>query len=238
MSIPILMYHQIDQPPARGTSLRGLIVAPKSFSWQMQMLKWMGYRGLSMKDLEPYLKGQLHGKVVGLTFDDGYQNNLKNALPVLLKMGFTATCYGLSRMMGQSNVWDRGKVAEKSLMSLEEWREWHKAGMDVGSHTQHHADLLAVAPEQARIEINASKAELEQAIGCEVRHFCYPYGRYAPEHIEMVKQAGYATATTTHRGRVHAGHDLYALRRIMVARATHPLQFYLKIATAYEDARS
>ena len=32
--------------------------------------------------------------------------------------------------------------------------------------------------------------------------------------------------------------DPYALKRIMVARATNPLQFFLKIATGYEDRRS
>ena len=54
----------------------------------MQLLKWMGYTGLSMRNLEPYLCGERQGKVVGITFDDGYQNNLQYALPTLKKMGF------------------------------------------------------------------------------------------------------------------------------------------------------
>ena len=69
--IPILMYHQIDEPPARGTPLRGLVVSPRSFAWQMNMLRILGFRGLSMRDLEPYLLGQKQGRVVGITFDDG-----------------------------------------------------------------------------------------------------------------------------------------------------------------------
>jgi len=100
MKIPILMYHQIDEPPPRGTPLRGLIVAPSSFAWQMRLLRWMGYRGLSMHDLEPYLNGHEKGKVVGITFDDGYQNNLQHALPILKKTASplpvmaSATCWG------------------------------------------------------------------------------------------------------------------------------------------------
>jgi len=85
MNIPVLMYHQIDAPPPRGTPLRGLIVAPSSFAWQMRMLRLMGYRGLSMRELEPYIQGHKQGKVVGLTFDDGFQNNVQNALPILLR---------------------------------------------------------------------------------------------------------------------------------------------------------
>jgi len=237
MNIPILMYHQIDEPPPRGTPLRGLIVAPVSFVWQMRMLRLLGYRGLSMRDLEPYLLGEKHGKVVGLTFDDGYQNNLTHALPVLQKNGFTATCYGVSSMIGGTNSWDRGIVAEKSLMTLDDWIAWRDAGMDIGSHTRTHAKLTELTPEQARDQITRSKQELEQAVGCEVRHFCYPYGWYAPEHRAMAQEAGYVSATTTHRGRVHPGSDLYTLRRIMVARATNPLQFFMKISTRYEDRR-
>ncbi|MFN4349912.1 MAG: polysaccharide deacetylase family protein [Hylemonella sp.] len=237
MNIPILMYHQIDAPPKRGTPLRGLIVAPSSFAWQMRMLRLFGYQGLSMRELEPYLNGEKRGKVVGITFDDGYQNNVKHALPVLIKNGFTATCYGVSSMIGGSNIWDRGLVAEKPLMTLTDWRIWRDAGMDIGSHTQTHAKLTELPPDRAREQVVQSKNELEQAVGCEVRHFCYPYGWYGAEHQEMARQAGYATATTTRRGRVHPGDDPYTLRRIMVARATNPLQFAAKIMTRYEDKR-
>jgi len=238
MSIPILMYHQIDQPPKRGTSLRGLIVAPQSFARQMAFLKLMGFKGLSMQDLMPYLCGEKQGKVVGLTFDDGFQNNVQNALPVLQKHGFTATCYGVSSMMGGTNSWDRGKVEEKPLMTFTDWQAWRDAGMDVGSHTRTHAKLTELTPEQARAQIAVSKQELEQALGCAVNHFCYPYGWFTAEHRDMVKQAGYLTATTTQRGRVQAGADVFTLQRIMVARATHLVQFAAKILTSYEDRRA
>jgi peptidoglycan/xylan/chitin deacetylase (PgdA/CDA1 family) len=237
MNIPILMYHQIDVPPPSGTPLRGLVVSPSSFNRQMWLLRLLGYRGLSMRDLEPYLKGEKHGRVVGITFDDGYQNNLQNALPVLKKHGFTATCYAVSSMIGGTNSWDRGLVAQKSLMTESDWRDWLAGGMDVGSHTRTHVDLNQASADQAREEIAGSKRELENALGCEVRHFCYPYGRFGPEHSRMAQEAGYITATTTRRGRAHGGDDLMALRRVLVAQATHLLHLFLKVATAYEDRR-
>jgi peptidoglycan/xylan/chitin deacetylase (PgdA/CDA1 family) len=238
MAIPILMYHQIDQPPPRGTPLRGLVVAPASFAWQMRLLRSLGFQGLSMRDLEPYLAGQKQGKVVGLTFDDGYQNNLMHALPVLQRHRFTATCYGVSGMVGGSNVWDRDKVQPKPLMTQAEWQAWLQAGMDVGSHTCSHARLTDLDAASAREEITASRQALQQLLGYEVRHFCYPYGRYDDTHAQMAREAGYASATTTQRGRVQVGDDAFKLKRIMVARATHPLQFLLKVLTRYEDKRS
>jgi peptidoglycan/xylan/chitin deacetylase (PgdA/CDA1 family) len=203
----------------------------------MLLLSMWGYRGLSMHELEPYLSGEKTGRVVGITFDDGYQNNVQNALPILRRRAFTATCYAVSSMIGGNNVWDNGLVAQKPLMTQADWKAWLAAGMEVGSHTRTHADLEKVSTDQSRNEIEGSKHELESILGCQVRHFCYPYGRYGAEHSQMVQQAGYATATTTRRGRVHEVDDRMTLRRVLVAQATNSLQFALKILTAYEDRR-
>ena len=237
MSIPILMYHQIDAPPVRGMPLRGLVVSPESFARQMGLLRLFGYRGLSMRDLEPYLSGEKQGKVVGLTFDDGYQNNLHHALPVLQRHGHTATIYAVSDMMGGRNTWDEGLVAQKPLMSLDEWRSWHDAGMDIGSHTRSHAHLNELDADAAQREIAGSRLALEAQLDCPVRHFCYPYGQFKPEHATLAREAGYVTATTTARGRVHPGDDPYTLRRIMVACSTNLGQFAAKVFTRYEDKR-
>jgi peptidoglycan/xylan/chitin deacetylase (PgdA/CDA1 family) len=174
---------------------------------------------------------------VAITFDDGYQNNLDNALPILLKNGFTATCYAVSSLIGGTNLWDKGKVEEKPLMTLENWRTWRDAGMDIGSHTRTHADLTGLSADEARNEITLSKRELEDAIGCEIRHFCYPYGLFTPPHSAITKESGFITATTTQRGRVVAGDDLYALRRILITRSTNVFQYLLKLISTYEDRR-
>jgi peptidoglycan/xylan/chitin deacetylase (PgdA/CDA1 family) len=239
MSIPILMYHQIDVPPPSGTPLRGLVVSRGSFARQMWLLNLLGYKGLSMRDLEPYLDGTRHGRVVGITFDDGYKNTVLNALPVLCKNKFTATCYAVSNMIGETNAWDRHLgIEEKPLMSLADWLLWRKSGMDIGSHTRSHANLIALSTSEASTQIIQSKQELEQLLDCEVRHFCYPFGLFDMTHSSIAKQAGYASATTTNRGLTHNGDDLYSLRRVMIARATNLLQFALKVTTNYEDRRA
>lgn len=235
-ALPILMYHQIDASPARGTPLRGLTVTPGSFARQMGLLRLLGYRGVGMRELEPYLRGEAKGKVVGITFDDGYRNNLEHALPVLLRHGFTATCYAVSSPHEGRNAWDESiGVPQKPLLSPADMREWVKAGMDLGAHTRHHADLTAITPEQARDEIAGCKQELQDITGHEVRHFCYPYGRYSAEHVQMVQDAGYTTATTTRRGRAQAGDDAFELRRVLIAHSNHLLLFGAKTLGRYED---
>lgn len=236
------MYHQIDTPPARGTPMRGLVVAPSTFSWQMGMLRLLGYRGVSMTELMPYLRGERTGKVVGITFDDGYRNNLEHALPVLQRFGFSATCYAVSRLAGRDNAWDAKQgVPSKPLMNADELRRWVAGGMEVGAHTRDHADLTTLDADTARDQITGCKRDLEDLVGAPVRHFCYPYGRFLPQHVVWAREAGYQSATTVNRGRAQPFADPFAdpftLPRVLVSRSTHPGYFFLKLQTRYEDRR-
>ena len=236
--IPILTYHQVDAAPPRGVPYRSLVVSPANFARQLGLLKALGYRGLCMSALEPYLRGDKAGKVVGITLDDGYVNNLEHALPVLRRLGFSATCYVVSGQLGGSNLWDHAKgVPPQRLMDAAQLREWLAGGQEVGAHTRSHADLLQADDAHARAEIAGCRADLERELGVEVRHFCYPYGFHRPQHAAMVREAGYASATTTRRARSSAQDDLFELPRVPVLRTTSRPLLWAKVATGYEDRR-
>ena len=234
--IPILMYHQIGEPSPRGTPYRGLTVHPRDFRRQMLWLRRLGYRGLSMARLIPYLRGEKHGKVVGITFDDGYANVLENAVPVLEECGFLATNYFVVRQLGGSNVWDADEgVPPSPLMDAAGLRAWAAAGHEVGSHTLNHPDLSRISPELAVNEIRDSRDALEQIAGAPVRAFCYPYGHFTAALAAVTREAGYDSATTTARGLARLGDDPYALPRVAVMRSTHLLRFLQKCLTQLED---
>lgn len=204
----------------------------------MLWLRRFGYRGLSMHDLMPYIRGERHGKVIGITFDDGYRNVLENALPVLREADFTATNYFVARQINGGNVWDEKKgIPHSALMSREEILLWANAGQEVGSHTLDHPFLPDLSPELASYQIHQSKIELERALGVEVTAFCYPYGGYSAGVRSMVQKAGYANATTTEGGLVRQSDDLFALPRVTVARTTHIFRFLQKCLTQLEDKR-
>ena len=235
-SIPILTYHHTEQAPPKGFPMRSLWVTPSSFSAQMRWLSRLGYRGLAMSELMPYLRGEKKGKVVGITLDDGYQSNVSHALPILKQHGFSATCYVVSGRLGQHNEWDAALgMAKAALMSGEEMRAWVDAGMEVGSHSCSHADLSRLSLAEARHELLQSKSDLENLLQKPVTQFCYPYGHFSPEHEALVSQAGYEAATTTHRGRACATDRMTALPRVPVVRSTYAVQFLLKVLTHYED---
>lgn len=237
--IPILVYHQIDDAPPKGAAFRSLYVSLAAFARQMSLLTVLGYQGLSMSGLLPYLTGKKQGKVVGITFDDGYLNNLTHALPVLQRHGFSSTCYGVSQRLGQTNLWDQAQgIVQTPLMSAEQLRQWVAGGQEVGAHTRHHVNLTECDQALAVNEIAGSKDELEMAVQQSVAHFCYPYGVYHSAHVAMAQQAGFITVTTTQRGRCHAGADLWQLPRVPVLRSTSLPVFWLKVTSRYEDRRT
>ncbi len=231
------MYHNIDNPP-QGAKLRGLYVRTGAFARQMFLLRLLGYQGLSMSAAMPYLRGEKQGRVAVITFDDGYVDTLENALPVLQKNGFSATCYFISQRSGLYNDWDAAALnVRKPLMNDEQVRTWHTAGMEVGAHSRTHPRLSNCNDAELQNEIAGSKADLEALTESAVTQFCYPYGDLDERVSNAVQQAGFDAATTTRRGRVRVGDNPLLFRRILVSGSTFPHLFLLKLLTGYEDKR-
>lgn len=230
--IPILLYHSIDIPPAPDKPFRSLHVHPDRFRAQMQMLKRLGYQGLSMRDARPYLDGKKQGKIAVITFDDGFLNVYQNAMPVLNELGFTATNYFVANQIGGRNEWDipKGSV-ETPCMSAEQLRDWHANGHEVGSHTLDHIYLPGADSAEANRQIVESKTIIEEILGSEVTNFCYPYGGETQAIREMVKKAGYIHATTTKRGRSRINDDPFGLPRRFIRRKDNWLFLLEKLFT-------
>lgn len=217
MAVPVLLYHQIAVLPQRNVPYQGLFVHPDSFRRQMRSLKYLGYKGLSVRDAWPYLRGEKQGKVVVITFDDGFRNTFENAAPVLADCGFTATNYFVANQIGGSNVWDQKEgLPDTPCMSLSQMREWHALGHEVGAHTLDHVLLPDTNDHEARRQISESKIKLEDMLGSSVPNFCYPYGGNNQRHREMVREAGYESAVTTVSKSAKPDDDIYGIPRFYI----------------------
>ena len=237
INIPILMYHSIELMP-KTTTMRSLHVPIRRFKFQMWLLKVLGYKGLSIRELKPYLDGEKSGKVVGITFDDGYQNNLINAAPVLKKYNYSATCYLVNHCIGTSNTWDSDQdITQRPLMKVNEIKNWLDLGMDIGAHSQTHVDLTIIDEQQAQKEINGCKTELEKLFNMSIVDFCYPFGCFNESVCKITNNAGYSTATTMIRGRANPQSNKLQLPRIPITHHTLPHLFLAKILTKYEDRK-
>ena len=217
--ILILMYHILDEPLSKREAR--FCCTPKRFSQQMQYLSTSGYELLNLDDLEEITKGRRHQQQPGvvITFDDGFADFHRNALPILKRWKIPATLFMVSQRIGEDNDWmyNRG-FPNRPLLSLEQLLEVRDAGITIGSHTSTHAKLNEISsnPEQLHKELKGSKKELEQILGEEVKHFAYPYGLHDSAAIAAVKEAGYKTACSTRSGFNRTDIEPLQLRRIEV----------------------
>lgn len=238
LPVAVLSYHQTGPVPPRGTPVRSLVLPPWRFALQLRTLRALGWRGLSMRDLEPYLNGEATGKVFGITLDDGYLNNHQHALPILRELGFTATAFIVTSHVGGTNAWDHGQGAPSvPLMGADHLRDWMYAGMEIGAHTRSHVNLCKCDDATARREILGSKQDLESLLQTEIRSFCYPYGEHRADHADMARQAGFSTATSIVSSRTRPGDDLMRLPRISVHLHDRLPAFVARVTTDYEDWR-
>lgn len=111
-------------------------------------------------------------------------------------------------------------------------------GFDVGAHTRTHPILSRVTREQLRVEIEGCKEQMEQRLGCAVRHFAYPNGRredYTADAVAAVARAGYAAAVTTVFGGNAPGISLFELRR--VAAPPESLAAFARSVSGFDEIR-
>jgi peptidoglycan/xylan/chitin deacetylase (PgdA/CDA1 family) len=111
----------------------------------------------------------------------------------------------------------RSELPSDLMMTVEEVRQLHKNGMEIGAHTVNHPILARLEPERASKEILDSKVHLESITGSSVSLFAYPNGKpgldYCRGHADMVKQLGFEAAVSTAHGVAHAASDPFQLPR-------------------------
>jgi peptidoglycan/xylan/chitin deacetylase (PgdA/CDA1 family) len=201
--ISVLMYHQVGEfAPMKAH--RANYCHHRRFASQMASLARFRFRVLELDQALACLRGErpTPPRAVVLTFDDAYVNFLEYALPVLQRHGFPATVYAISGWIGRRAEWfarDPGRPVP-DLMGASELREIRAAGIGIGSHTVNHPRLAELSPERQSRELADSKADLEDLLGEEVGHLCYPYGSFNLDSVRAAARCGYLSATTCLRG--------------------------------------
>ncbi|MGE0030136.1 MAG: polysaccharide deacetylase family protein [Steroidobacteraceae bacterium] len=100
----VLMYHRVLPAGADTFSHYGIVISPETFARQMQFLK-RHFRLLTSDQFGAELTGPGFGRRSCLvTFDDGWQDNHRHALPVLKKLGIPAVVFVATAFVGTSNT--------------------------------------------------------------------------------------------------------------------------------------
>jgi peptidoglycan/xylan/chitin deacetylase (PgdA/CDA1 family) len=209
----VLMYHAVGDPVRFGN------VSPDRLRRDLQSLR----DRFEVVDLPAVLTRPSTGpKRVAITFDDAYQSFYRHALPVIRDLAVPVTvfvpvdfvgdqseslAYRLARSpesLDAFNDADRHAtttVPSPGVMTEAQLREC--AGEDLvtlGNHTRTHPDLGTLADRKSlEAEIVGAQTALGDLVGTTVDRFCFPFGRYNPAALEIVRESHDVAVTTQPR---------------------------------------
>jgi peptidoglycan/xylan/chitin deacetylase (PgdA/CDA1 family) len=229
--IPVLMYHQVVQK-APAVSKFNLHVTREDLDRQLRFLKDRGFETVTFGDL---MTKRLPRKPILLTFDDGYEDNYKDLLPLLREHRMKAVIYILGDRKVTTNFWDTPKgEAEHSLLKPAQIREMAQSGLvEFGSHSMRHSRLTLLKPAEVEREVAGSKKALEDFLKKPVVSFAYPYGFVDQEIKESVRRAGYTFGIAVNGGPTRFGDDLFEVRRVHMFPKTSMFEYFKKTSGFY-----
>jgi peptidoglycan/xylan/chitin deacetylase (PgdA/CDA1 family) len=225
--VPILMYHVIAAPPP-GAPFPGLYVAPEEFAAQMQALKSAGWHAVTLDQVEAYWTRGVPlgaGKPIVLSFDNGYQSQYTQALPVLRGLGW----------VGDENIQLTGLPPSQGGLSRQQVRDLLAAGWELDTQGISHADLITLDSSELHNQVAEARTVLKRRYDVPVNWFCYPSGHYNATVVAAVKAAGFTGSTTVVPGWAHRSDDPYRLHRLRVLGGTTPSELLAQIADIRDD---
>lgn len=254
--VAILMYHAFTENEAETTSVCTLA---SEFERQLSALRDAGYTSVGYADLIEFVngKGKLPEKPLLISIDDGYQNNLDLAAPLLEKYGFCANIAVIGVSIGHTTYKDTD-IPIMPHFSLEDARPWIKRGvLTVTTHSYDMHQIAAVdgndcrrgvlqMPDEAEPDYIAAltqdythaQEQLAGLPGKVLPVFTYPFGAYSELSERVLQEQGVQVTVTIADGanRLVKGEPetLRLLRRINVPAGMEPDALLSSIDTALQ----
>ena len=157
--------------------------------------------------------------LMSVTFDDGYADNLRHAIPTLLARRIPCTYFVSTDHIRHRRPFPHDLTAGRPLPvhSIAQLRCMAEAGIEIGGHTRDHFDFSrTVDPSTLQDQIGDDRRRLQQMVGQEIRYFAFPFGlkpQLRAAAIEAVIAAGYQGFCSAFGGYNVVGGDAYHIRR-------------------------
>ena len=201
--VMIFDYHRVNDDTVDTDDYS---LSREQFQEQLDYFKENNYHTISMMD---FIRAEKYGEELPenpiiITFDDGYEDNYTNMMPMINAMGMKATMFMATNYIGKENY-----------VSWQQLKEMQDNNIEIGSHTANHLPLTEV--ENLDNEIKLSKLLMEWNGLKTIYFFSYPNGVYTKESIQCLKDNNYLAAVTGDAGYNTFKTDKYLLQRTNVS---------------------
>jgi peptidoglycan/xylan/chitin deacetylase (PgdA/CDA1 family) len=226
--LPIMMYHELM--PEKTDKM---VIAPWEFESDLKYLKSNGYTTITMTQLIEYVyyDTPLPKKPIILTFDDGYLNNYKYALPLLEKYHMKAVISIIGKDTDNFTKIKSNNL-DYSHVTWQQADEMQKSGcFELQNHTY---NLHSTNTDRYGCSINPGESlghyekiltddliKCQQAItentGFTPNTFTYPYGTVSRDSLPIIKKLGFKASLSCKYGvnLINRNPDiLFCLKRI------------------------
>jgi len=135
--------------------------------------------------ISPYSYEGFKRGLVTLTFDDGWEENIHTALPIMQRFGYKSNQFYATKFIEDPWV-SNPKTVIKAFLD---------DGHELGSHSITHPYLTILSTKDVTNELYNSKTYLENNFGKEIKYFATPYGAYNNSVNENIMKYYYAHRT-------------------------------------------
>jgi peptidoglycan/xylan/chitin deacetylase (PgdA/CDA1 family) len=215
----ILYYHSV---PAKDR---------KAFAKQVEMLARIA-RPVSVNDVSALEPGTRYAAV---TFDDGFEDAIENAVPELVKRNVPAVFFVTTGVLGQPAAWwpETAPERHRRIATAERLQQLPSEWIGVGAHTLTHPRLSQLDEEQAKREILEPRGQLEALLGHKIETFSFPYGDFNDALVGWCRDSGYKRVFTTQHTNAFGHSGEFVVGRVKAEPTDWTLEFRLKLLGGY-----
>lgn len=187
---------------------------------------------ISIERVPKFLFGKRYSAI---TFDDGFENTIDNAIPELQRREIPATIFLTTGYLGEYADWWPESSTERRdrIAPAEKWQHLRSDLISFGSHTVTHPYLSTLGEVDARRELLESRSKLQELLDRKIITFSFPYGDYNADLVDWCRDARYERVFTTMPCNAFRNEEEFLSGRVKVEPTDWPLEFRLKLLGAY-----
>jgi len=203
----------------------------RSFARQLEILTELGV------PLNPEFPPELVGgtRYLGVTFDDAFEDAVKNAAPELVQRKIPAIFFVTTGALCRAASWwpENAPERERQIATADQLKDLPVDLISIGAHTISHPRLSHISEPQAKHEISQPRYSLKHLLSRDVDTFSFPYGDVNEDLVAFCRDAGYKRVFTSEHKQAFREPTAFVVGRVKVEPTDWELEFRTKVLGGY-----